>query len=105
MRSFASFLTALMIAGLSPAAADQKLEVPEELDRAFRDMLEQMKPFMEDAFDFMEGFGGIDDPRHYEMPEVLPNGDIIIRRRPDAPEFVPPGQDSAPDPEDGTIKT
>lgn len=31
----------------------------------------------------------LDSMRYYEAPEVLPNGDIIIRRSPDAPEFDP----------------
>lgn len=29
----------------------------------------------------------LDDVRHYEAPEILPNGDIIIRRSPDAPPY------------------
>ena len=32
----------------------------------------------------------IDDIGNYDMPEFLPNGDIIIRRSPDAPPFTPP---------------
>ncbi|NBD30372.1 MAG: hypothetical protein GVY31_10100 [Alphaproteobacteria bacterium] len=31
----------------------------------------------------------LDNVRHYEAPEVLPNGDIIIRRRDDAPPYDP----------------
>ncbi|WP_223635300.1 hypothetical protein [Rhodobacter sp. TJ_12] len=41
----------------------------------------------------------IDDMRYYGAPERLPNGDIILRRMPDAPEPPPlldPG-DRAPD--------
>jgi hypothetical protein len=54
----------------------------------------------------MRSLGAIDDPRHYQMPEILPNGDIIIRRREDAPALGPeeaPGAPGAPaeDPEDG----
>jgi hypothetical protein len=29
----------------------------------------------------------IDDIRNYDAPEVLPNGDIIIRRNEDAPAY------------------
>ena len=29
----------------------------------------------------------IDDLRNYDSPEIMPNGDIIIRRKPDAPIF------------------
>jgi len=38
----------------------------------------------------IELFQTLDSVRHYEAPEILPNGDIIIRRSPDAPEFEPP---------------
>ncbi len=31
----------------------------------------------------------VDDFSHYRAPEFLPNGDIIIRRKPDAPVWVP----------------
>jgi len=31
----------------------------------------------------------LDSVRYYEAPEILPNGDIIIRRSPDAPEYAP----------------
>jgi hypothetical protein len=34
----------------------------------------------------------IDDLPVYEMPEVLPNGDIIMRRKPDGPAPVLPGE-------------
>ena len=30
----------------------------------------------------------IDDMRNYDAPEILPSGDIIIRRKPDAPAYV-----------------
>jgi hypothetical protein len=33
----------------------------------------------------------VDDFRNYETPEFLPNGDIIIRRKPDAPIWLPEG--------------
>ena len=33
----------------------------------------------------------VDDFRNYDTPEFLPNGDIIIRRKPDAPIWVPEG--------------
>ena len=32
-------------------------------------------------------FQTLDSVSHYAQPEILPNGDIIIRRSPDAPEF------------------
>lgn len=33
----------------------------------------------------------VDDLRHYQAPEFLPNGDIILRRKPNAPSFEPEG--------------
>jgi hypothetical protein len=106
MRTVAALMTAALQCGATPATAEQKFQIPEELNRAFQDMLKEMQPLMEDALEFMEGLdGGIDDPRYYQMPEVLPNGDIIIRRREDAPKFVPPEPEPSDQPEDGSIKT
>jgi hypothetical protein len=38
-----------------------------------------------------ELMGMIEDFANYEFPERLPNGDIIIRRKPDAPPLPPAG--------------
>ncbi len=35
----------------------------------------------------------IDDLSYYEMPEILENGDIIIRRKPDAPAYEPSAEE------------
>ncbi len=87
------------------AQSPEELRLPEALDRALRNMMDDLKPALDDALDYMRSFKVIDDPRHYEMPEVLPNGDILIRRRDDAPPFTPdqPEEDEAQpaDPEDG----
>ena len=90
----------------APAQSNEEVRLPEALDRAFREMMEELKPALDDALDYMQSFGAVDDPRHYELPEVLPNGDIIIRRRDDAPPFDPDGRDDEPldlpiDPEAG----
>lgn len=52
-----------------------------------RPMLEEARPFFEEEMlPFLESLGSlIDDLSAYEMPERLPNGDIIIRRSPDHP--------------------
>lgn len=52
-----------------------------------RPMMEEMRPLIEEEMlPFLQSLGTmIDDLSAYEMPERLPNGDIIIRRRPDAP--------------------
>ncbi len=73
-----------------------------------RGLLREMDPAMEDvagmarrigpALDMLASemgpalidlMGKLDAARHYTAPEVLPNGDIIIRRREDAPPYDP----------------
>ena len=103
----AVLLAASGIASQAPATDERPL--PERLDRALRDMMEDVQPTLEGALDYLRSFGAIHDPRHYEMPEVLPNGDVIIRRRDDAPPFRPeppaapeaPADDPPADPEEG----
>ena len=61
---------------------------------ALRDNLQEMGPaFGEFAQSVGPAFGAllerIDDLRYYEAPEILPNGDIIMRRSPDAPVWEP----------------
>ncbi|MBF9032398.1 hypothetical protein HKCCE3408_18520 [Rhodobacterales bacterium HKCCE3408] len=57
-------------------------------------MLDDMRPFFEEEMlPFIARLGElIDDIAAYEMPERLPNGDIIIRRSPDAPPPPPIGE-------------
>jgi hypothetical protein len=45
--------------------------------------IDQMGPAMQDVLDEVK------DWSVYEAPEILPNGDIIIRRKPDTPESEP----------------
>lgn len=63
--------------------------------------LEELQGLTDDMSAAMEEFGAtmgpalaelmthIDDMRNYDAPEILPNGDIIIRRNPDAPVYEP----------------
>lgn len=103
MRSLPIALFAAMLS-TAPAFADEQPTMEQRLQEALRGFMDDMKPALDDALDetlkFFDAFGTIDDPRHYDLPEVLPNGDIIIRRRDDAPAFEPPK--AAPN-EDGTI--
>lgn len=70
----------------------------EEMDPALdqlRGLSDQIEPAMQEFADkmgvaFIEMMAVIDDIGNYDMPEFLPNGDIIIRRSPDAPPFTPP---------------
>ncbi|WP_224815825.1 AAA+ family ATPase [Hasllibacter sp. MH4015] len=63
----------------------------EGLMEEMRPMLEEARPyFEEEVLPFLDRMGELmDDFTSYELPERLPNGDIIIRRSPDAPEFQP----------------
>jgi hypothetical protein len=56
----------------------------EDLEPRFRAFALEMGPAMIGLLD------EIDDLRNYEKPTFLPNGDIIMRRKTDAPPFVPP---------------
>jgi hypothetical protein len=40
--------------------------------------------------------GQVEDWSVYEMPEILPNGDIIIRRKPEEPEEAEPQPEDPP---------
>lgn len=39
---------------------------------------------------FVDVFGRIDAIENYEGPVLMPNGDVLIRRRADAPAWEPP---------------
>lgn len=61
-----------------------------EMERAFREIepsLRAMGPALQELVSMIE------DAANYQMPERLPNGDILIRRKPDAPplpQVAPP---------------
>lgn len=80
-----------LITDMEPALRD--------LEGLTADMADQLEP----ALEFLSTDIGpalialvarIDDLRNYDMPEFLENGDIIIRRKPDAPPFVPPAPEA-----------
>ena len=94
---------AVICALIAPVAvADDGLRLPKDLDKTLRQLLDDLKPALDEMFRLMENFEGVDDPRHYQLPEVLPNGDIIIRRRPDAPPFKAPQRKEDPEDDEGT---
>jgi hypothetical protein len=51
-------------------------------------LLDQFGPAVAPALEKMMAL--VDDMTNYELPEMLANGDIIIRRKPDAPVVEPP---------------
>ena len=111
-------LTLGLVAALSPATAE------EEADRGFnlmeegaqlllRGLMQEMEPAMDDLQSFVDDLGPamdqfakelgpvlaeilerVDDINNYQPPEFLPNGDIIMRRKKDAPLFDPSADDS-----------
>lgn len=86
-----------------PRSILPELQLPDRMDDALRQMMDELKPALDETMRLMEGFKAMGDPRHYHMPEILPNGDIILRRKEDAPPFRKPETD-VPDDGEG-IKT
>lgn len=77
------FLEGLM-KEMEPALEDLS-ELADELGPALRGFAEEMGPQLRDLL--MQ----VEDWSVYEPPEMLPNGDIIIRRKPEAvPDAVEP---------------
>ncbi|WP_446728345.1 hypothetical protein [Phaeobacter sp. QD34_3] len=61
-----------------------------EVGPSMRDFLARMGPAL------AEIAAEVEDWSRYELPEILPNGDIIIRRKPD-PEPDDPQENPAPE--------
>jgi hypothetical protein len=114
MKQIASPLILCLVLGVTPApvsAQDTQSDTKEglslmergmkllfegllsEMEPALGEMAEAMKQLEPMARDLAEMIG---DVRNYEAPEQLPNGDIIIRRKPGAP---PPKLLPKPEPE------
>ncbi len=72
-------------------ALDEMRKSIDELGPAFAEFAQTVGPAFAALLD------KVDDIRNYEAPEILPNGDIIIRRSPDAPVWEP-------DPETGEVE-
>lgn len=109
MKHRSAILAALIVAALSAPLAAQEAEPDGSVGEGFNllgegsrmileGMLDQMRPMLEEArpffeeelVPFVERMGElIDDLSSYELPERLPNGDILIRRSPDAPPMEP----------------
>ena len=94
MRAIVVVLMVLLSSGVAQA---QNRTPPlereaEETARAFRDALERAMRLMDNVL------GSIPQ---YQLPEVLPNGDIIIRRIP-SPQSEPPTRRAPPAPEPRT---
>lgn len=99
-------LLACLAAGAAPLPARADPPAPPEADgggilpneeelRELGDMAERMlRRFGERMEPMAERLRAlVDDLDAYEAPEMLPNGDIIIRRKPDAPPPEPSDDD------------
>lgn len=82
MEEGAKMLLRGLMAEMEPAIDDLK-GMSDEMGAAMAEFGETMGPAL------AELMRKVDDMRNYEAPEILPNGDIIIRRSPDAPAYVP----------------
>jgi len=79
---------------LTPADAQAEATAPpesSELTQAAREAIEKFAAVIGPMLDSFEQW--IADMPRYEAPEILPNGDILIRR---IPKDAPPPSDAAP---------
>ena len=103
--------TALILSATIGAAQDKEegFDLMEEGAKLLlRGLMTEMEPQLKELEEFAQEVGPamkllademgpalaalmnqIDDIRNYDAPELLPNGDIIIRRRVEAPEYEP----------------
>lgn len=90
------FLRGLM-EELDPALRELE-DLAGEMEPALRSFGEEMGPALRDLM------GQVKDWSRYEPPEMLPNGDIILRRKPEEPELPAPLTPQELDPpEEGEI--
>ncbi|WP_295316121.1 hypothetical protein [Roseobacter sp.] len=101
---FSAAVVTLITALPVSAQQDDGSSLMEEGTRQFLEgLLRQMEPALEGMSEFIEEMGPamakvlsqIEDWSVYEAPEILENGDIIIRRK----QEKDPGTDPAPSPE------
>lgn len=87
MKRSVALITALVLTASPLSADDSRSPLPsdEEMqqlgdmaERWMRDFADRMSPMVQQLREM------VDDLSAYEAPELLPNGDIIIRRKPDA---------------------
>lgn len=102
MRIAAATTAALLAVSLAVAAAPLRAQtdgdgaegqidkpLSEEIEDVIRGLVETVEPALKQLRDTFEVFERIDSLEHYEEPEILPDGDIIMRRKEDAPPYEP----------------
>lgn len=83
---------------MGPALGDLQ-EMSDQMRETVRAFASEMGPALMDVLE------KVDEVRYYDAPELLPNGDIIIRRKDDAPPFDPPEpEEGEPEGENGEIE-
>lgn len=100
MREGSRLILRGLIEELGPAIEDMD-QMSEEMRDALSNLTSEMGPALRDLVDLIDEIG------HYDAPEVMENGDIIIRRKSDAPPYEAPDlQEDAPedDPEDEDVQ-
>lgn len=93
-------VAALAFAVLVPAVALGQDDEPsfdldldalkERFDRAWDSVVEELEPAFESLARTLATMERIDSLDHYEEPVMLENGDILIRRKADAPPLPDP---------------
>lgn len=94
----------------APDPAESAEEGPSLIDRGlallFEGLSQEMEPALDEMANALQEFGPavapalerlmalVDDMTNYEMPQMMENGDILIRRKPDAPAVVPQPDDA-----------
>lgn len=102
-----TFITAMAVSPLAaqdaeePSVSEGFSLMEEGAKLLLRGLMNEMEPALDEMGEAMTQLGAemgpaftmllsqIDDMRNYDAPEVLPNGDIIIRRRDGAPTYEP----------------
>lgn len=103
--AFALALNALPVLAQDAPAEDGPSLMERGLSMFLDGFRQEMEPALGEMSEMLHKFGPaiapamermlelVDDMTNYELPEMLDNGDIIIRRKPDAPTVEPPADE------------
>ncbi|MEM8698092.1 MAG: hypothetical protein AAGF44_02925 [Pseudomonadota bacterium] len=87
-------IAAILVLTVIPAHAEEPADpsLREQLGSILEGLTDEVRPALDDIIDRLGILEEIDDFEHYARPKVLPNGDILIPRREDAPPYTPPSE-------------
>lgn len=96
--AYVTLITALAAGapGLPAQAQSDDQPLSESIEQMFRELMDAVGPTIDELSETFDVLEQIDSLEHYERPEILENGDIIIRRREGAPPLVLPEDDEGP---------